>query len=202
MKLLEGAMHPAYSLTCMEEERDFREQYWKVKPGDVAIDVGASYGAYTLTALDQGADYVFAFEPEPSIAQDLRRNIEANGWEGKAHVFTEALWDKSDLVDMRDWAPHWPAQTITGFYTARALDDVGALMARLDWLKIDVEGAEVRVIRGGLEVINRTKPTIIVECHTFLDSSIPDQVRKLLPKYYWKEVPRDPGVMLLGSPWR
>lgn len=201
IQLVEGTMHPAFSLTCLEEERDFRERYWKVQPGEVVIDVGASYGAYTLTALDAGADWVMAFEPEPSIADDLRRNIRANYWEDRAAVFQEALSDKTESLDMREYAPHWPQQCITGRYAARALDDVASLMQRIDWLKVDVEGCEERVLRGALDLIKRTRPRIIVECHTFLDAGIPDRVRALLPKYSWEEVPRDPCVMLIGRAW-
>lgn len=201
IQLVEGTMHPAYSLTCLEEERDFRERYWKVQPGDEVIDVGASYGAYTLTALDAGAEMVWAFEPEPSIAADLQRNIEVNCWQDKAVVFTEALWDKSDQVDMREYAPHWPAQTITGFYHARALDDVASLTQRLDWLKVDVEGAEERVLKGAQELLRRCKPTVIVECHTFLDESIPLRCQEILESVgykYFAGIPRNPCKMLIA----
>src|SRR5688572_23377858 len=124
IQLVEGTVHPAYSLTCMDEERDFRDRYWKVREGDVVIDAGASYGAYSLTALAAGAAFVFAFEPEPTIAVDLRRNLAANGWEDRCAVVESALWDKSEAVSMSDYAPHWPAQTISRAYPAAKLDDM------------------------------------------------------------------------------
>jgi FkbM family methyltransferase len=203
IKLLEGTMHPAYSLTCMDEERDFRDKYWRVLAGDEVVDVGASYGAYTLTALEAGAAMVWAFEPEPSIAADLRRNIEANGWSERAHVFAEALSDKTEALDMRSYAPHWPQQCITGTYAARALDDVATLMSRLDWLKVDVEGAEERVLRGALETLKRCRPTVIVECHTFLRQGITDSCRELLQQAGYAKfevVARPPCQMLLAYP--
>jgi len=198
MKLLEGAVHPAYSLTCLEEERDFRERYWKVRPGDVVVDAGASYGAYTLTALQAGADFCFAFEPEPTIAVDLRRNVEANGWQDRCAVIESALWDSHAVVDMKEYAKHWPPQTITKPYPADKLDTMCGTLSRLDWFKLDVEGVEEQAIRGALETINRCKPRLIIECHTFIDAGIAERIKAMLPRYTWEEVPREPCVFLVG----
>jgi FkbM family methyltransferase len=203
IQLVEGTMHPAFSLTCLEEERDFRERYWKVREGDVVVDAGASYGAYTLTALDAGASFVFAFEPEPSIAEDLRRNLAANGWEDRCAVVDSALWDCPAVVDMKDYAPHWPAQTITRGYPAARLDDMVGTMSRLDWFKLDVEGAELQALRGAEDLLTRLKPRVIVESHTFLDPELTDKCRAILAGYGYNTfevVPRDPCEMLIARP--
>ena len=206
--ILEGATHPAYSLAIFSEggeEHDFREKYWTVQPGEVVVDVGASYGAYSLTALAAGAAEVWAFEPEPSVCPDLERNLAANPeWDGKHSVFQMALSDKPGPIDMHEYAAHWPQQTITGTYPAAALDsaDLGSKRDRLDWLKIDVEGHELEVLRGAAETLKRFHPTIILEVHTFLDATLLDRCVALLKEYGYdgfEFVDRDPCVIVVAK---
>lgn len=203
-RIQEGKVHPAYSLNCFtEDEAPFRDEYWLIRQGDVVVDAGASYGAYTLTALAAGAK-VYAFEPEPTVAVDLRRNVELNGWEDRCAVLELALSDQEQLIDMRLTAPHWPAQTISRPYHAERLDavlDVGGL-ERIDWVKIDTEGNEVDVLRGAAEALSKFHPVCIIECHVFLDAALTDRCRELLQSYgydHFEFVQRPPCEMLIGK---
>ena len=199
-KTVPGTVHPQYSHdTFTIEEHDFRERYWNPQPGDVVVDAGASYGSYTLTALACGAD-VWAFEPEPTVMVDLERNVRENGWQNRCDLHTCGLWDKDAVVDMRSYAQHWPEDTITDPFDMKRLDDVFT-GDRLDWLKIDTEGAEERVVRGALDTIRKHKPKMIVECHVFLEADMVQKIRALLPEYEWIEEPRDPCVLLVGN-WK
>ena len=195
IRLLPGATHPGYSVTCFDEERAFREKHFDPQLGDVVVDAGASYGAYTLSALAAGAR-VLAFEPESSVMVDLVRNVYENGWGDRCSFFGNGLWDSTTSIKLIDYASHWPSASELGSYHMIALDSLG--LKRLDWLKIDVEGAEQNVIRGALHTIERCKPRIIVECHSFIDAGIPDRVRELLSGYELEEVEREPCVMLVG----
>lgn len=203
-----GNLHPEYSLfTFEEEEREIRETYWDVREGEVVVDVGASYGSYTLAACAMGA-HVLAFEPEPLVYPDLVQNLKLNGWHGtRGHAFNIGLWDEDSVqVSMGIYAPHWPKHTISGPYSMTSLDQFvlthpDLLYRRLDWLKVDVEGAEEHVLRGGAYTIGRLRPKMLVECHTFLDPQLKGRVVSLLhsihPDYIIKEVDRPPCVMLV-----
>lgn len=202
-RVAEGTTHPAYSLNTFDEEFDFRQRFWDIKEGDVVFDVGASYGAYALTACSEGA-VVHAFEPESSVWVDLMLNVELNGWNSRFYGTCGGLWSAPGLVDMKEYAPHWPAQTISGLYRMDTLDNVvqSRKIEKMNWLKIDVEGAEVEVLKGGMESIKRLKPNIIVECHVFLDTQLATRVKDMLEEvgYAFVEVPRDPCVMVVGTP--
>lgn len=202
-QIAEGTTHPAYSLNMFEEELEFRERYWNIAEGDTVFDVGSSYGAYALPACSSGA-VVHAFEPEPSVWADLMLNVELNGWNGRFYGACCGLWSAPGSVDMKSYAPHWPAQTINGPYKMDTLDNVVRTrgVERMDWLKIDVEGAELHVIEGGKESIARLRPRIIVEVHTFLNPRLGPDAKAMLESlgYALLEVPRDPCVMLVGTP--
>lgn len=201
-RVVEGSTHPAYSLQCFTEageEHAFREQHWHPQPGDVVVDVGASYGAYALTAAACGA-HVMAFEPEPSVFVDLERNRQLNP-DLSIDCICAALWSKPATIDMREFAKHWPQQTITGTYPATSLDSFA--LNRLDWAKIDVEGCEVEVLTGALETLKRCKPVVIVEVHTFINAELLPRCRALLESAGYakfEELQREPCVLLIARP--
>lgn len=143
------------------------------------VDVGANTGIYTLTALAAAPDCrVTAFEPTARFRHALLRNLEANGWAARCDVQSAAV-DASDgeaafFVPAGD-SPYSSRLASAAYRTpfehehsdrveVRALDS--ALGAQeVDLIKIDVEGAEDRVLQGGLELLSRCKPTLFFECH-------------------------------------
>lgn len=203
-KTIKGFTHPQYSIDCFrEDEIEFREKYWKIEPEHIVFDIGASYGAYTLAAGVMGAA-VYAFEPEKTIYCDLVNNIRLNDWAWRIFAFNTGMWNTRAVINMESYAPHWPQGTISGGYLMDTIDEVAEahLIPRLDWVKIDVEGAEENVIRGGLMAIGKLTPNLIVECHTFLDPNITENVKKLLLSvgdYKFEEVDRDPCIMLVAK---
>jgi FkbM family methyltransferase len=204
-KVIKGATHPDYSYaTFEEEEKDFREQHWSIESGDVVFDIGSSYGSYALTACAMGAT-VFAFEPEKTIFRDLVYNITINGWLSKCFPMNLGMWSGVETVHMKEYAPHWPSQGISGSYSMDTIDNVATDigLTKLDWIKMDIEGAEVNALKGGLNTIKKFHPKMIIECHNFLDKEITNKVKTLLLSAYnyeFQEIERDPCVMLLATP--
>ena len=198
-RIQEGSVHPAYSVECFtKDESEFRDKYWDIKPGEVVVDVGASYGAYALTAAACGAQ-VLAFEPEPTVFVDLLENVKLNpGMKVKAAC--AALADKPGLIEMARYAPHWPQQTISSPYPALPLDALW--INRCNWMKVDVEGAEYQVLNGAEQTLRRFRPRLIIESHIFLE---PDLTRKLKSYlghfgYDFEVIPREPCEMLIARP--
>jgi FkbM family methyltransferase len=202
--VLKGKLHPDYSYDTFEnEEFDFRNKYWKIKKNDVVFDIGASYGSYALTAAVMDAK-VYCFEPEPAVFQDLLANIVLNGFNTICYPFNVGMWDEEASIDMKSYAPHWPDRGISCDYNMKTLDQVVADMGitRLDWIKIDVEGAEEQVISGGKLSISKFKPKLIIECHVFLNQRIVNNIKKallLLGNYKFEEILRDPCVLLYAE---
>ena len=197
-RMLRGSTHPEYSVTCFEtEEKDFRERYFNPEPGQVVVDAGASYGSYSLAAAACGAS-VIAFEPEPSVFVDLKRNIDANGFGGFIKAHCSGLWCEAAIIEMASYAPHWPAGTITTPFTMLPLDRFN--LSRVDILKIDCEGAEEKVLLGARTTLESCKPVVIVEVHVFLDKELVDKCKRALPGYTFEEVERGECVMLIGRP--
>lgn len=203
-KVVKGLMHPDYSyFTFDEEEKGFRDKYWNIKNGDVVFDIGASYGSYSLTACVSGAQ-VYSFEPEPAVFAGLIDNIRVNNWLDEITAFNYGFWSSEKEIDMSTYAPHWPKHTITKKYIMNTLDQfiIDNNINKIDWIKIDVEGAEEEVLKGGIELIKKFSPNIIIECHNFLDKNLSRKVKNLLSSlrnYIFEEVNREPCVMIIAK---
>lgn len=201
-RVQEGSVHPAYSLAIFSEggeEHDFREAHWRPEPGQFVVDIGASYGAYALTAAACGAK-VLAFEPEPTVAVDLERNVALNP-SLDVEVRRDALGSGEGEIDMREYAAHWPQQTISGPYKARTLDSFE--LGRCDLLKCDVEGFEVEVLKGAMATLKRCRPTCIIEVHEFIDAGLLQACVNLIGEagyLNYSIIARPPCSMLIARP--
>jgi FkbM family methyltransferase len=130
-----------------------------LKPGMVFVDVGANIGEYTLRAarLVGPAGDVHAFEPSPASFTLLQANVAQNGYENVAAV-RAALGDSNGTVSLRieedpslnrldlvSETQPVPCITVDSF----RLDSYWAPQnRRIDLIKLDVEGAELLVLRG------------------------------------------------------
>ncbi|MBW6397171.1 FkbM family methyltransferase [Roseomonas sp. HJA6] len=150
------------------------EFIWRnVKPGQVALDVGANHGYYALLMADLvGPEgQVHAFEPNPRMVQLLRDTAALNGFWQSIRVHPCAVGERAAaavrflasvaepkngrLLSERDAAG-------TGVLEVPIISLDEALPGRVDFVKIDVEGAEELVWRGMQEVIDRNPEIQIV----------------------------------------
>jgi FkbM family methyltransferase len=146
----------------------------QLRDADVFVDVGANLGYYTLIALKAGKRVV-AVEPQPLNLSALYRNLVVNGWTDRAEVFPVALADKPGLLTLYG-ASGPSASLVAGWagYSSRHRQTVA--VSTLDTLlgerfagerlliKVDVEGAELGVLKGALATVAREpKPSWLLE---------------------------------------
>ena len=122
------------------------------RPGTPCADVGSSEGLYALTLAKLARAPVAALEFRPEALELLRRNLARNPDLARHVSVVEAY--AAEVVD--------PGQGAT---TLDALVAEGA-MAEPGLLKIDVEGAEVSVLRGARELLARRRPHVVLETHS------------------------------------
>jgi FkbM family methyltransferase len=171
----------------------------RVAPGDHAIDVGANHGYYTLLLADLvgPSGRVASVEPNPRICTLLRRNIDINGFGGRAGLLEQAATgiDGQDvtlsipltesknafLVDSAEQARLRGEETIKvrGGRLATALAD----WERLDFIKVDVEGAEEAAVEGLFPLLERFKPKMVLEFNLARCTDPNDLLRRLRDLY-------------------
>jgi FkbM family methyltransferase len=144
-----------------------------LQPGMTFLDIGANIGFFTLLAARAvgPTGRVVAVEPFQSNLKLLYLSARANRFE-HVDILPFAASDRSGLLAFenvdsngRIFEPRAELRfllTTTLVYGAR-LDDVLRDVARLDAIKIDVEGAEYRALRGTRQLLERCRPTIFSE---------------------------------------
>ncbi|MBI1976892.1 MAG: FkbM family methyltransferase [Candidatus Omnitrophica bacterium] len=160
-----------FSLLGKFQTRLFKEI---IRPGMTIVDVGANIGYYTLLFARQAGPEgrVFSFEPEPAQRAVLLENLDRNGVKN-VFVSSSALADRigcaslwlneANQGDHRIYDPGDGRRRIEIETTTldRFLKEKGC--EKVDLVKIDVQGAEPRVIQGMKETIQRN-PRIILFC--------------------------------------
>jgi len=157
-----------------------------VKPGYVVIDIGAHIGYFTLlfAKLVGEEGLVIAFEPLEETFAVLRENVALNHYRN-VRLENRAVSESSGVVLLyRDeWVafpaashiiPNTRSRLLTYTVSAVCLDEYiieSKEIKRVDFVKIDVEGAEGLVIKGMKKVLERDKPILVVEVHGEADGS-------------------------------
>ena len=149
-----------------------------VRPGWSVIDVGANFGYYTLLLGDRVGESgrVLAFEPNPAVARSLRDSVAVNGFSGRTRVEECALCDVAEGVGHfflplnkplnarivpPDYAPPEPGEIVP--IRLSCLDRYMGEVPRVDFVKIDAEGAEFSILEGMRGLIARDRPRMIIE---------------------------------------
>jgi FkbM family methyltransferase len=166
------------------------EGYWEfwltrhfaqvVRPGDTVIDVGANLGYYTLLAADLVGENgrVVAIEPNPDVFRRLTSSIAVNGFDGRTSARNVALAAAGESGKRAFYVPAGEPKNgrfIIPGEQADRLAETGTVsevalgridpdeFQRVDFIKIDVEGAELMVLEHLRPVIEKFRPKVVCE---------------------------------------
>ncbi len=167
-----------------------------IQKGDVVLDCGANVGTFARMALNRGASKVVAIEPAPENIECLRRNFKAEIEQGRLVVYPKGVWDKDDFLTMHVDPKNSAADSFLiqreGSVAVQKLPltTIDKLVAELnlekvDYVKMDIEGAEPNALRGGAETIRKFKPRMSLSVYHAPDHpvTIPRIVRETVSSY-------------------
>lgn len=143
-----------------------------LEPGDVFIDGGANIGLFTVLAAASVGRHgrVIACEPSPATMALLRANVELNGFDW-VQAREVALAEAPGRLRMQVFDP---GSGFSSFAPATGgsevevevttLDELaGAVLEQVKLVKLDVEGAELRALRGAARLLDGPRPDFIIE---------------------------------------
>lgn len=152
------------------DPRVFEPLSQRLKPGGIFVDVGANVGFYSLRALDAVGDLgsVHAFEIDPRPLRCLRKTISVGALRN-LHLHEQAVGDQSGsaiLVQRKDCG-HSSIAT-EGEGTRVPMITLDAWRERhpggnIQAIKLDIEGGELRALRGAVNLLQRERPLIVCE---------------------------------------
>jgi FkbM family methyltransferase len=176
------------------------------RPGDVAVDAGGCWGetALWLAHMVGAEGRVHTFEPAPRNRDLLARNLSLN----PLHANRVTVWEH--VLGARRGETAWIANRMAAGVTVRdelakvhswdqsehalelRTETIDALVAqgaieRVDFLKVDVEGADVGVLEGAAETIRAFRPRLAIACYHKPDDlvQIPEAIASLGVEYRW-----------------
>ena len=161
-----------------------------VRPGDIVLDCGANVGVFTRESLQAGAKLVVAIEPASENIECLRRNFAQEITSGRVIVYPKGVWNKEEMLTL-NVDPHnsaadsflihregWhgvervPLTTIDKLVAELKLD-------RIDYIKMDIEGAETKALEGGRDTLARFRPRLSISVYHVPDhpKSVPAAIK-------------------------
>jgi FkbM family methyltransferase len=168
------ALHDQYMM-------GINEKYYKLKKGDVVVDVGAHIGTFTIRASKMVGDAgkVIAIEPEPQNIALLKRNVEANALQNVV-IVPEGIWSSKGkqkfYLSPETWGHSYLSQIAKSTeYNEIEMDTLDCVLSELnlnkvDFIKMDIEGAEIEALKGMeqtlTEDVNLTIETHILDGKT------------------------------------
>jgi FkbM family methyltransferase len=148
-----------------------------VKSARTFVDIGAHTGVFTLLACAANRHcQVVAFEPVQRNYKALCKNVEINGWSDRCKLEMIAVGDREGTASLHvplDQFPSSASLKQDGFrgYAGEivqvrivSLDKYLGERLQVDFVKIDVEGFEDKVLLGMVHILARHSPDVIIEC--------------------------------------
>jgi len=186
-----GGSNVGYLLGTAEQEIQDVLQFW-LRPGMTVYDVGANVGFISVIAarLVGEKGYVCAFEPFPMLADQAMHNANLNQFRNLS-IQQVALSDKDGeaifqvsknltmgkLLNQGSNEPDAAGELIVRIGKIETLVATEGLPDP-DLIKIDVEGAEAATLDGGVEVLRRVRPMLLIELHS-TNQAVAERLEKL-----------------------
>jgi FkbM family methyltransferase len=202
---LDGRATLSYILAEQSWISQYSSQY-SVKPGDIVVDVGAHIGSFDDDALRRGASKCILVEPDPVNVECIRRNFKKEIEQGRIILVPEGAWSTHSTLTFSEGV----ANSGTGSFVlhengartlqvpVRPLDEILSDLgiAKVDFIKMDIEGAEREALRGAMKTLRTSKPRIMLDQYHLPDDSV------VLPRIIFEANPAYRSSCSLCSPDR
>lgn len=167
---------PLYSITPDFENYQY---FYKIKADDIIIDGGANVGILALlfTSRTGSKGHVFCFEPDTINIEKLKYNFSLNAHLRNYSIHNELMWDKETTIDFQESGT--VASSAIWFSGTNAIVKKKAIsldvwakinkIQRLDFIKMDIEGAEIKTIEGCRAIIEQFNPNFAIASYHIVD---------------------------------
>lgn len=175
---------PRYEDGSIHEPGATQFMLQRLAPGATMLDVGANLGYFSMVAAGV-AGSVYAVEAQEKMAATVRANADLNGLTN-VHPICAAAGDETGFVVMPDAGLPRTSVGQEGTYQVPVirLDDYFSGETAPDFVKIDVEGFELNVLRGARKLLERGPP-LMIELHIAMEKfgATPAEIHALLTEH-------------------
>jgi len=178
--------------------------------GRTALDIGSNTGQY-LSLFAPRFNKIIAFEPSKEAFEELKIR---SGKYANVEIINKGALDFNGTILVYKHENSWKRKEVSimekgneGFGWGQVTEELKIDVVKIDslnireieFIKIDVEGAELKVLEGSLKTINEFRPKIFIEVH---EESLGNKVMQLLDRAYAFKIVRHPAYRPKTSLWR
>ncbi|SFF74226.1 methyltransferase, FkbM family [Salegentibacter agarivorans] len=169
---------PLYFIT---KEIERYEKYYKIGRDDTVIDAGAFNGILSLVYAEKAkSGKVFSFEPDRKNLQGLDENLNLNGNPKNIQLIKEGLWSYRGEIKFYEAG----SVASSSFYKAEDSQEniisVTSLdnfveennIKKIDFIKMDVEGAELNILKGARKMLSNFKPNLSIATYHLVEGEL------------------------------
>lgn len=163
----------------------YRKKYTEIQPGEILLDVGTAEGLFPLAVIDL-CQKVMMIEPNGFFIHSLTKTFKSFG--KKAEIFHTAVGNRNGEIslDGNSLSGHISEYPTEGSkIPIRRIDDL--IQEKITYLKADIEGYELEMLKGAVETIRKYKPTIAITSYHTLNNhrEIIDFIKNIVPEYQY-----------------
>lgn len=180
-------------ILCLSDEAEitgsgpqyFDQEIIKLEDGEIFVDGGAYDFDSSKALLSRcRAEKIYAFEPD-EINLEKIKNIVGQYKDVKISLFQNGLWDKNEILRFESNGTIGSHISENGDVTihAAALDEI--IKERVTYIKMDIEGAELKALTGAAGLIQKYKPKLAICVYHKPEDiiEIPAYILSLVPEY-------------------
>jgi FkbM family methyltransferase len=160
-----------------------------VKTGMVVFDIGANVGAHglSLARLVGEEGHVYMFEPTEWAFNKLKKNLSLNPKLSHVTLEKTALSDQNSSKQQYAIRSQWHADGVAsvmeeGVIDYVTLDSYCAVhsIEQLDFIKLDVDGFETKILRGGVKTLVSLRPMLLIEMSDYWQRQAGDSAEAMI----------------------
>lgn len=163
----------AEALYHVRPDFDYYQHFYDVKDGDVVIDAGANLGHISIYLSKKAGENgnIYAFEPDKFNIEKMKKNMALNPDLPNNIVIKDLLlWNENTWIDFEEAgtvgssAVWFSGKENVVKKEAVTIDSwaISNNISKLDFIKMDIEGAEIEALDGCVEVIKKFKPNFAI----------------------------------------
>jgi len=158
------------------------EQFYSIKEGDIVLDGGANEGYlsiyYAKKVKSKGR--IFAFEPDKINIKAMKQNLKMNTNVDNIKIYKDLIWDKDTKIEFYEAGTvassvfYEPKKSKKVLKNAITIDSFCKKLGlkKLDFIKMDIEGAEVEALMGATDTLKNLKPNFVIASYHVVNGEV------------------------------
>ena len=202
---LDGVYQVATETFDPDDWHFYQKKYTEVQQDEQILDVGAAEGLFALTVIDR-CKKIIMIEPNDFFYHSLRKTFENYGQKIKIYNLAVGNTEGEIVFDQNSLSGHIDHDNQKG--TKKVISKIDTILqdeTRITYLKADLEGYEMEMLRGASQTIKKHKPKIAITTYHSENNSLDiiNYVKGLVPQYefYTKGVFHQQGKPVMVHFW-